>query len=141
MLPTMDDSSPTIPGRKKLVVVEDDEDTRELELFLLGSEGYHVIGLPDGEHAAETIAREAADLVILDVMLPRKDGVQVLEELARSPATANVPVILVSAYLESPAVRQVLATSRQVKRVFQKPFDLTELFEAVSAELATAEEE
>lgn len=136
----MDETPPPIPGRKKLVVVEDDEDTRELELFLLGSEGYHVVGLADGEHAAETVARERADLVILDVMLPRKDGVQVLRELASSPETADTPVILVSAYLESPAVRQALATSRQVKRVFQKPFDVTQLFEAVSEELASAEE-
>lgn len=137
----MDETSPPVPGRKKLVVVEDDEDTRELELFLLGSEGYHVVGLADGEHAAETILREHADLVILDVMLPRKDGVEVLRELAASPETANTPVILVSAYLESPAVQKALATSRQVKRVFQKPFDVTQLFEAVSEELASAEEE
>jgi CheY-like chemotaxis protein len=76
--------STAVPGRKKVVVVEDDPETRELELFLLGAEGYQVVGVPDGELAAETIAREAADLVILDLMLPGKDGIQVLAERSRS---------------------------------------------------------
>ena len=125
-----------VPGRKTLVVVEDDDETRELEVFLLGSEGYHVIGLPDGEEAVETVAREAADLVILDLMMPRKDGIAVLEELAQQPLTANVPVILVSAYVDRPAVLKALPPTRQVKQIFRKPFDITGLLEAVATHLS-----
>lgn len=128
-----------VPGRKTLVVVEDDDETRELEVFLLGSEGYHVIGLPDGEGAAETIAREAADLVILDLMMPRKDGIAVLEELAGEPATAEIPVILVSAYVDRPAVLKALPRSSQVKQIFRKPFDITGLLDAVAQHLTPAE--
>lgn len=128
-----------VPGRKKLVVVEDDDETRELELFLLGSEGYQVIGLADGETAAETIAREEADLVILDLMMPRKDGIAVLEELASQPSTARVPVILVSAYVDRPSVLKALPRSSQVKQIFRKPFDITGLLEAVAHHLTSEE--
>ena len=124
-----------VPGRKTLVVVEDDDETRELEVFLLGSEGYNVIGLPDGEDAAVTVAREGADLVILDLMMPRKDGIAVLEDLARDPATASVPVILVSAYVDRPSVLKALPQSSQVKQIFRKPFDITGLLEAVATQL------
>lgn len=134
----MVDAAAPVAGRKKLVVVEDDPETRELELFLLGSEGYNTIGLPDGEAAAETIRREHADLVLLDLMLPHKDGVQVLAELARDPATASTPVIVVSAYIDRSTFRDALRGSTQVKRILEKPFDITELLEAVEHELGAA---
>lgn len=130
-----------VPGRKTLVVIEDDDETRELEVFLLGSEGYHVIGLPDGEDAVETISREAADLVILDLMMPRKDGIAVLEELASEATTVDVPVILVSAYVDRPAVLKAIPTSSQVKQIFRKPFDITGLLEAVAQHLAPKEQQ
>jgi CheY-like chemotaxis protein len=134
----MVESSMTVPGRKKLVVVEDDDETRDLELFLLGSEGYQVIGLPDGDAAAETIQREKADLVILDLMLPRKDGIEVLAELGRQPATAHTPVVVVSAYVDRPGVRAAVRACPQVKRILEKPFDIADLLEAVSHELSGA---
>jgi DNA-binding response OmpR family regulator len=115
---------------KKVVVVEDDPELRELETFLLDAEGYQAIGVPDGETAAAVVKAEAADLVLLDLMLPRKDGNAVLVDLAADPATAGAPVVVISAYLH-----QLRATS-QVKRVLAKPFDINELLEAVETVLA-----
>jgi CheY-like chemotaxis protein len=132
---TMFEPSAAVPGRKKVVVVEDDPETRELELFLLGAEGYRVVGVADGETAAETIEREAADLVILDLMLPGKDGIQVLAELGRAPATATTPVIVVSAYAGHARGREALRNEPQVRRILEKPFDLAELLDAVAHEL------
>lgn len=129
----------TVPGRKKLVVVEDDEETRDLELFLLGSEGYQTIGVADGETAAATIKREAADLVILDLMLPGKDGLTVLAELGREPATATTPAIVVSAYVKAVGGRAALRKVPQVRCILEKPFDLTELLDAVARELGARE--
>jgi CheY-like chemotaxis protein len=129
------EASAAVPGRKKLVVVEDDPETRELELFLLGAEGYQVVGVPDGELAAATILREAPHLVILDLMLPGKDGVQVLAELAQEPATATMPVIVVSAYGGHSRAREALHRAPQVKRILEKPFDIAELLDAVAHEL------
>lgn len=124
--------------RRKIVVVEDDPETREIEVFLFGAEGYHVIGLPDGETAAEVIKREAPGLVVLDLMLPGKSGLAVLEELAQDPATAATPVLVVSACLQSRGTRELLRRQPQVKRVLEKPFDITELLEAVARELDRA---
>lgn len=134
----MSEASAAVPGSKKLVVVEDDPETREMELFLLAAEGYQVVGVPDGEAAAETIAREAADLVVLDLMLPGKDGLSVLAELARAPETASIPVIIVSAYVSQVGGRAALLKTAQVKRILNKPFDITELLDAVARELGAA---
>jgi len=127
--------SAAVPGRKMVVVVEDDPETRELEVFLLGAEGYRVVGVPDGESAAATIKREAADLVILDLMLPGKDGIQVLAELGREPATASTPVIVVSAYAGHARGREAVLRAPQVRRVLEKPFDIAELLDAIAHEL------
>lgn len=133
----MVETSSEVHGRRTLVVVEDDAETRDLELFILESEGYNVIGLPDGEEAAETIKREGADLVILDLMLPKKDGLEVLAELELEPTTAKTPVIVVSAYVERVGGREVLRRSPLVKRVLHKPFDITELLDAIGRELGS----
>ena len=117
-----------MPG-EKVVVVEDDGEIRDLETFVLGAEGNHVVGGADGEAAAPTVKKEGADLVLLDLMLPGKDGNAVLADLQADPATANVPVIVVSAYTER------LRATPQVKRIVPKPFDINELLEAVTREL------
>lgn len=109
-----------------IVVVEDDPEIRELESFLLVAEGHRVVGLPDGDAVAETVRRVGADLVLLDLMLPRKHGNVVLEELGSDLATATVPVIVVSAYPHQ------LRPTDQVRRVLPKPFDVTDLLDAIA---------
>jgi DNA-binding response OmpR family regulator len=112
----------------RIVVVEDDPDVREIELFLLESEGFECIGVSEGGPAALTIKRERADLVILDMMLPGKDGNAVLAELSADPATRHVPVIVVSGF------QSRIDPSPQVKQVIVKPFNVTELLDAVARE-------
>lgn len=112
-------------GCHTVLVVEDDPEIRELETFLLGAEGYCVVSLPDGEEVLERAKAEGVDLVLLDLMLPRKHGNQVLEELRNDPATSEVPVIVVSAYPKQ------LQNTPQVKMVLAKPFDVTDLLDAV----------
>ena len=82
--------------------------------------------------------RELPDLVVLDLMLPGKDGLEVLAELARAPATASIPVIIVSAYVSQVGGRAALLKTAQVKRILNKPFDITELLDAVARELGAA---
>jgi DNA-binding response OmpR family regulator len=120
------------PGRdsakKRVVVVEDDPELRDLETFLLAAEGYEVTGVADGETAAPTIKREKAELVLLDLMLPGKDGNAVLADLASDPETASTKVIVVSAFLSQ------LHATPQVRRILSKPFDVTDLLDAVAQE-------
>ncbi|MBX7196598.1 MAG: response regulator [Sandaracinaceae bacterium] len=117
--------SAVTPGQRTIVVVEDDPEIRELEVFLLGAEGYRVVGLPDGERVVEAVQKNAADLVLLDLMLPKRSGNVVLQDLSRDETARNVPVIVVSAY-----TRQ-LSRTPQVQRVLNKPFDVTDLLDAV----------
>jgi CheY-like chemotaxis protein len=134
----MAESPTAAPRARKLVVVEDDADVREMELLLLAAEGYDVLGLPDGESAAETIERERADLVLLDLMMPRKDGEAVLAELASRPGTASIPVIVVSAYAGNAHTRHALEAWPQVKRIIEKPMEFTVLLDAIARVLASS---
>jgi len=113
------------------VVVEDDPEMLEVESFLLGAEGYHVIAVADGASAAPAVRKGAADLVLLDLVLPDMSGNDVLAELQRDPATANVPVIVVTAYSRYLRVNP----TRQVRRTIEKPFDPPDLLSAVDEEL------
>lgn len=115
--------------KKKIVVVEDDPELRDLETFLLGAEGYDVVGVADGLGAAAAVKREQADLVLLDLMLPGKDGNAVLCDLLEDPETRETPVIAVSAFLGQ------LRATPQVRRVIAKPFDVTDLLDAVAREV------
>lgn len=117
-------------GRRvpRIVVVEDDPDVREIEMFLLESEGFDCVGVSEGGPAALTIKRQGADLVILDMLLPGKDGNAILAELSADPATRDVPVIVVSGFSSQ------VHPAPQVKRVIVKPFDVTELLDAVARE-------
>ena len=121
--------------RKKIVVVEDDPELRDLETFLLGAEGYDVVGVADGIEAAAIVQREHADLVLLDLMLPGKDGNAVLEELSNQAETRLTPVIVVSAFLAQ------LRLTPQVRRVLSKPFDVSDLLDAVAREVERPHEE
>src|SRR5690349_849313 len=102
----------TTPGarRKKIVVVEDDPEMRDLEGFLFNAQGYDVVSVPEGTTAASVIKAEAPSVVLLDLLLPGKGGNEVLAELASDPATASIPVIVVTAY--SRHLRQVRATEQ-----------------------------
>jgi len=116
---------PTAPNRKKVVIVEDDSDLLEMELLFLGEEGYDVVGVVDGRKAVPTVKAEGADVLLLDFMLPGKDANEILEELQSDPDTGNLPVIVVSAFLER------LRSTPQLRKSLAKPFAFDELVKAV----------
>jgi diguanylate cyclase (GGDEF)-like protein len=83
-------------GRSRLLVVDDDEDAREALAMMLGDE-YDVSLAADGLEALETAQSSRPDLVLMDLYMPRMDGLAALEALRIDPATEDVPVILISA--------------------------------------------
>jgi DNA-binding response OmpR family regulator len=117
---------------KKVVVVEDDPELRDLETFVLTAEGYESVGVADGGSVAGVVRREAPDAVLLDLILPDKHGNDVLAELAADPATATTPVIVVSGYL-----RQLRRTP-QVASVLPKPFEIGDMLEEVASVVGRA---
>ena len=83
--------------RNKILIVEDEESLLKLESILLTSKGYDVAGVMDGRSALEYVAATPPDLVLLDVMLPEIDGFEVCSRLKSNPATARIPVVLLTA--------------------------------------------
>lgn len=106
----------------RILVVDDELMVRNLLRRLLTVEGYDVLEAEDGHVAANIIEKERPDLVLLDVMLPARDGLEVLSELRR---TSDVPVILVSARGEE--ADRVLGLKTGADDYVVKPFSAAEL--------------
>ena len=77
--------------------VEDDESIQSLELYALRSAGFEVRGFVDGDSFLEALRTEIPQLVILDVMLPGKSGVELLKQMKESSATREIAVIMATA--------------------------------------------
>lgn len=81
---------------KKVVVVEDDEHISKVYEIKLTKEGIQVIVARDGNEAVTKIIAEKPDLILLDLMIPKKDGFGVLEEIKNIPELSNIPIIVLS---------------------------------------------
>lgn len=84
-------------GKRRILVVEDEESLLKLESILLTSKGYDVTGVGDGTAALREVAVNRPDLVILDIMLPEIDGFEVCRRIKGDPATAAIPVVMLTA--------------------------------------------
>jgi len=85
-------------GEPTVLVVDDNEDTRTMLHTLLTYKGYRVIEAEDGEQAIEVTARENPGLVLLDLGLPRMNGLSVIRRLRNESRLLNVPVVVITGY-------------------------------------------
>ena len=83
--------------REKILVVEDEKDIQELLQYNLAKEGYAVVGVTSGEDALQAASTELPDLVLLDLMLPGVDGLEVCRRLKRDPNTQGLPIVMLTA--------------------------------------------
>jgi two-component system, cell cycle response regulator DivK len=83
---------------KKILIVEDNLLNMELILDLLELYGHNVTEAEDGIKALEHLAENKFDIILLDMQLPKMDGLEVLERIKKNPATADIPVIAVTAH-------------------------------------------
>lgn len=81
----------------RVLVIDDEPDVLLLCRVNLEFAGHQVLEAPDGERGLELAAAERPDLIVLDVMLPQRDGISVLEELVETPETSDTPVVLLTA--------------------------------------------
>jgi len=88
-------------AKKFVLIVDDDPDMVETVGMMLESKGYEVGKAYDGIEGEEAIKKRRPDLVVLDVMMPRKDGYILCGELKRDMATRDIPVILLTAVGEA----------------------------------------
>lgn len=110
-------------------LVEDDPDQRRLVERILTARGYTVVLSPDGERGLETARSSPPDLVILDVVLPAMNGYQVCRALRQDPATAHVPVLMLTAK-DEPA-DEYWAGQAGATVFLSKPVEPSDLIDAV----------
>ncbi len=126
-------SKTAAPNREKVVVIEDEADILEVVQYNLSREGFRVLTSRDGEEGLATVRREAPDVVLLDLMLPGLDGIEVCRRLQADPVTAAIPIIMVTAKGEETDV--VLGLAVGADDYVCKPFSPKELVARVKAVL------
>jgi CheY-like chemotaxis protein len=119
---------------KKVLIVDDEDDIREVaQLSLEMMAGWEVVCARSGQEALEVAARELPDAILLDVMMPGMDGPTTVQHLRERPATKEIPVILLTAKVQSAGDRQFSGLG--VAGVISKPFDPLTLAELVTRTL------
>ena len=115
---------------KRVLVVDDDRVIQQLLEVNLQLEGYEVVATAsDGREALDKIAELKPDLVILDIMMPKMDGLEVCRHLKAEPTLAKIPIVLLSARAQDLDVREGLDIGADA--YLTKPFDPVELLEIV----------
>jgi two-component system phosphate regulon response regulator PhoB len=117
----------------RIVVIEDEADILEVIRYNLAREGYKVITSRDGEEGLATVRKEAPDLLLLDLMLPGLDGIEICRRLKEDPVTRPIPIVMVTAKGEESDI--VLGLGVGADDYVAKPFSPKELLARVKAVL------
>lgn len=120
-------------SKQKVLVVEDEADILEIIAYNLSREGFRVLSSRNGEEALDLARQEEPDLVLLDLMLPGMDGLEVCRQLKDDPRGAELPIIMVTAKGEESDV--VLGLGVGADDYVVKPFSPRELMARVKAVL------
>jgi two-component system alkaline phosphatase synthesis response regulator PhoP len=119
--------------RQRILVVDDEPDIVELVAFNLRTEGYEVITADNGADALDQAKSGQPDLIILDLMLPEMDGMAVCEILREIPATAAIPIIMLTAW--SSDLSRKIGLGLGAEDYMVKPFSPRELVNRVNCVL------
>ena len=112
-------------------VVEDDSNIREIEMFALKNSGYSVEGFENARTFFHRLTDKKPDLVLLDIMLPDVDGMDILKRIRTSPETKKIPVIMVTA--KTTEIDKVKGLDLGADDYITKPFGVMELISRVKA--------
>ena len=118
-------------GKLTVLVIDDDPVILELLRVNFEIEGFDVICASDGEEGMQRALAEQPDVVISDIMMPRRDGLQLLTDLKGDARTEDLPVILLSAKAQKTEVQQGLDLGAD--DYITKPFDPLELIDRLNA--------
>jgi two-component system alkaline phosphatase synthesis response regulator PhoP len=124
--------------REKILIVEDEKDIVKMLEYNLKKEGFRTISAQDGEDALEYAVREHPDLIILDLMLPGMDGLEVCKELKKETKTASIPIIMLTAKAQESD--KVVGLELGADDYVTKPFSPRELIARIKAVLRRAKE-
>lgn len=123
----------------KILIVDDEANIRQLVRFNLEKEGFACSEAEDGPAALEAVRLEKPDLVVLDIMLPGKDGLEVCRLLKAQPGTAGIPIIMLTAKAEE--IDTILGLEMGADDYMTKPFSPRELTARVKAVLRRSQKE
>lgn len=118
---------------KRVFCVEDDTNIKELLEYTLKASGYEVDGFEDGMHFFEALNKKKPDIILLDIMLPDMDGMQILSELKKKDETSTIPVIMLTA--KSGRLDKIKGLDGGADDYITKPFDVLELVSRINAVL------
>jgi CheY-like chemotaxis protein len=121
-----------VTSRPRILVADDDKLVQSAFTDILEYSGYTVIPAWDGDEALAKAQAEQPDLVLLDIMMPKRNGIQVAQDLKENPATSSIPIIIVTALSGTPA-----AQITRAEVYLQKPVRPGDLLERVRRLLAT----
>jgi DNA-binding response OmpR family regulator len=122
-----------MPDSSTILLVDDEEAVQKLLRFPLERDGHRVVVAGDGEEALERFSREQVDLVVLDIMLPKLDGLEVCRRLR---AASSVPIIMLTA--RDDELDKVLGLELGADDYITKPFSIREFRSRVRAQLRRA---
>lgn len=123
--------------RQLVYIVEDDTSIRELEMYALKNANFEVEGFEDGIEFAKAIKVTLPDIILLDIMLPQGDGLQILSQIRNSTQLRHIPVIMVTA--KTGEIDAVKGLDMGADDYITKPFGVMELVSRVKAVLRRCE--
>ena len=117
--------------------VDDDNTIRDIEVYTLTQTGFEAKGFADGISMLEALKTEKPELIVLDIMLPGKDGVEILEEIRSKPETRKIPVIMATA--KGTEMDRIQGLDTGADDYLVKPFGVMEMVSRINAVLRRCE--
>ncbi|OLB81886.1 MAG: diguanylate cyclase response regulator [Actinobacteria bacterium 13_2_20CM_2_71_6] len=126
------------PGKDLILVVDDDSDIARFVEWNLKLQGFDVMVAHDGEQALELVNQRPPDLAVVDLMMPRVDGMELTRRLRANPLTSSIPIIMLTA--RGLTIDKVLGLTAGADDYLVKPFDTLELVARVNSTLRRNQE-
>jgi CheY-like chemotaxis protein len=115
--------------KKKILLVDDEEDIIKMNKLRLVESNFEVLSANNGQEALEKAEKESPDLILLDVVMPKMDGIQTLTRLKNNPRTSSIPVVMLSGVGEKAACNKAMLAG--AVDFISKPFNPEMLLEAI----------
>lgn len=117
----------------KIYVVEDDDSIREMILYALDSAGFETVGFADGGEVFSALAKNMPSLILLDIMLPTRDGISILRQMKETYNLSKIPVIMLTA--KGSEIDRIKGLDSGADDYITKPFSVMEVISRVKAVL------
>jgi twitching motility two-component system response regulator PilH len=119
--------------KKRILLADDSATALTMHRMILGGEGYDILTAKDGQEAIEIATEQLPDLILMDIVMPRKTGFEAVRALRQQAATRDIPIIMVTTRAEPKVVE--ICFQAGCKDYVNKPVDAAELLAKVRSAL------